>query len=119
MRNRRLAIASGTRRLPCRRKGFARQARRLPQRAATHPKCVGPRSRNRSRGGSIIRAIAIRTEIIPSMRYLVLTFLCAIAIISYIQRTGINAVKHLVCSDIGINTEQFGAVGTAWLVGYA
>src|SRR5262245_565438 len=53
------------------------------------------------------------------MRYVVLAFLCAIAIISYIQRTGINAVKHLVCGDIDINTEEFGAVGTAWLVGYA
>jgi nitrate/nitrite transporter NarK len=53
------------------------------------------------------------------MRYSVLLFLCTIAIISYIQRTGINAVKSLVCVNVQIDTEQFGAVGTAWLVGYA
>lgn len=53
------------------------------------------------------------------MRYAVLSFLCNIAIISYIQRTGINAVKQLVCDAVDIDTEQFGAVGTAWLVGYA
>ena len=53
------------------------------------------------------------------MRYLVLAFLCLIAIISYVQRTGINAIKQLVCDHVYINTEQFGAVGTAWLIGYA
>jgi len=53
------------------------------------------------------------------MRYVVLMFLCAIAIIAYIQRTGVNAVKGEICHDIGINTEQFGTVGTGWLIGYA
>src|SRR5206468_1380483 len=53
------------------------------------------------------------------MRYFVLLFLCAIAVIAYIQRTGVNAVKGLICGDVGINTEEFGAVGTAWLIGYA
>lgn len=53
------------------------------------------------------------------MRYAVLAFLCAIAVIAYIQRTGINAVKQLVSDSVGINTEEFGAVGSAWLFGYA
>ncbi len=53
------------------------------------------------------------------MRYSVLAFLCAIAVIAYIQRTGLNAVKQLVSGDVGIDTEQFGAVGSAWLLGYA
>ncbi len=53
------------------------------------------------------------------MRYLVLAFLCAIAVIAYIQRTGLNAVKAQICSDVGIDTEDFGAVGSAWLLGYA
>lgn len=53
------------------------------------------------------------------MRYLVLAFLCLIAVISYIQRTGINAVKGPICDDAGINTEDFGTLGTAMLIGYA
>ena len=57
----------------------------------------------------------------PPMRYFVLAFLCAIAVISYVQRTGLNAVKDAVCLDLGIGTdaERFGALGSAWLVGYA
>ncbi len=53
------------------------------------------------------------------MRYTVLAFLCAIAIIAYVQRTGLNAVKRPICNDVGINTEDFGALGSALLVGYA
>jgi nitrate/nitrite transporter NarK len=53
------------------------------------------------------------------MRYVVLLFLCLIAIIAYIQRTGLNAVKGTICGDIGINTEQFGALGSSLLFGYA
>src|ERR1700686_4386103 len=53
------------------------------------------------------------------MRYVVLMFLCLIAVISYVQRTGINAVKQPICDDLGIDTEQFGVLGSAWLVGYA
>ncbi len=52
------------------------------------------------------------------MRYTVLGFLCLIAVIAYVQRTGVNAVKAPICGDLGINTEQFGAVGSAWLLGY-
>lgn len=53
------------------------------------------------------------------MRYIVLMFLCLIAVISYIQRTGINTIKQEICDHVGINTEEFGALGTAWLIGYA
>jgi sugar phosphate permease len=45
-------------------------------------------------------------------------FLCLIAVIAYVQRTGLNAVKELICNDVGINTEQFGSVGSAFLLGY-
>lgn len=53
------------------------------------------------------------------MRYIVLAFLCLIAVISYVQRTGINSIKGPICDGLGIDTEQFGALGSAWLVGYA
>jgi nitrate/nitrite transporter NarK len=53
------------------------------------------------------------------MRYFVLSFLCLIAVISYVQRTGINSVSDRVQFDLDINTEQFGALGAAWLLGYA
>lgn len=53
------------------------------------------------------------------MRYLVLAYLCAIAVIAYIQRTGVNAIKQPISESVGINTEEFGAVGSAWLFGYA
>ncbi|MBI3821585.1 MAG: MFS transporter, partial [Planctomycetes bacterium] len=53
------------------------------------------------------------------MRYVVLMFLCSIAVIAYIQRTGINAVKGPICGDVGIDTEDFGALGSALLFGYA
>ena len=53
------------------------------------------------------------------MRFAVLMFLCLIAVISYVQRTGINSVKKPICDDVGIDTEEFGMLGSAWLVGYA
>jgi sugar phosphate permease len=53
------------------------------------------------------------------MRYAVLVFLCLIAIIAYIQRTGLNSAKGPICDDIGINTEEFGALGSSLLFGYA
>ena len=53
------------------------------------------------------------------MRYLVLLLLCSIAVIAYVQRTGVNAVKKTITTDLDINTEDFGTVGSAWLVGYA
>src|ERR1019366_4146531 len=53
------------------------------------------------------------------MRYLVLMFLCLITVIAYVQRTGINSVKERICGDIGIDTQAFGTLGSAWLAGYA
>lgn len=53
------------------------------------------------------------------MRYFVLAFLCLIAVISYVQRTGIGAVKGDICNDLAIDTEEFGILGSVWLVGYA
>lgn len=53
------------------------------------------------------------------MRYAVLAFLCAIAVISYVQRTGINSLKKELCEHLSIDTEDFGALGSAWLLGYA
>ena len=53
------------------------------------------------------------------MRYFVLMFLCLIAVIAYIQRTGINSASTPIQADFDIDTEQFGKIGFAWLIGYA
>jgi sugar phosphate permease len=53
------------------------------------------------------------------MRYRVLAFLCLIAAISYVQRAGLNSAAGAVQRDHDINTEQFGMLGSAWLLGYA
>jgi MFS family permease len=53
------------------------------------------------------------------MRYIVLAFLCSIAVIAYIQRTGINSADTPIQRELGIDTEQFGTIGFAWLIGYA
>ncbi len=53
------------------------------------------------------------------MRYLVLTFLCLIAVIGYVQRLGIQTAHEPIEHQFLINTEQFGMLGTAWLIGYA
>jgi sugar phosphate permease len=53
------------------------------------------------------------------MRYFVLTFLCLIAVIAYIQRLGMQTAYAPIQKDLDIDTERFGAIGTAWLIGYA
>ena len=53
------------------------------------------------------------------MRYLVLAFLCLIAVIGYVQRLGLQSAHEQIETDFHINTEQFGTLGTAWLIGYA
>ena len=53
------------------------------------------------------------------MRYFVLMFLCLIAVIAYVQRLGVQTANTAIESDFQINTEQFGTLGTALLVGYA
>jgi MFS family permease len=53
------------------------------------------------------------------MKYFVLVFLCSIAAIAYVQRLGMQTAYEPIQRDLQISTEQFGAIGTAWLVGYA
>ena len=53
------------------------------------------------------------------MRYVVLMFLCLIAVIAYIQRLGLQTVSTPIQDDFGINTEEFGILGSVWLIGYA
>jgi MFS family permease len=53
------------------------------------------------------------------MRYRVLAFLCLIAAVSYVQRAGLNSAAGPIQRDHDIDTERFGALGSAWLVGYA
>lgn len=54
-----------------------------------------------------------------SMRYRVLAFLCLIATIAYVQRAGLNSATDSIQRYHQIDTEQFGALGSAWLIGYA
>jgi MFS family permease len=53
------------------------------------------------------------------MKYVVLCFLCQIAVIGYVQRVGINSASAPVQYDLRIDTEQFGALGAVFLLGYA
>ena len=53
------------------------------------------------------------------MKYVVLCFLCQIAVIGYVQRVGINSASVPVQGDLRIDTEQFGALGAVFLLGYA
>ena len=52
------------------------------------------------------------------MRYHVLTFLCAAAVIAYVQRLGFNVVERMVRGDSGLDREQIGRVMAAWSLGY-
>jgi MFS family permease len=53
------------------------------------------------------------------VKYIVLAFLCLIAVIAYVQRVGINSAYEPIQLDLQIDTEQFGVFGTAFLIGYA
>src|SRR5262245_11654795 len=53
------------------------------------------------------------------MRYHVLTFLCAAAVIAYVQRLGFNLAEKTVRGDLGLDKEQIGRVMAAWSLGYA
>src|SRR4051794_17746912 len=53
------------------------------------------------------------------MRYHVLTFLCAAAVIAYVQRLGFNVAEGAVRRDLGLGREQVGRVMAAWSLGYA
>ncbi|MCI0681362.1 MAG: MFS transporter [Gemmataceae bacterium] len=53
------------------------------------------------------------------MRYLVLFFLCLVAVIAYVQRVGINSAFEPIQSEFRIDTQTFGVLGFAFLIGYA
>ena len=53
------------------------------------------------------------------MKYVVLVFLCLITVIAYVQRLGIQSASEPLQSELRLNTEEFGALGSAWLIGYA
>src|SRR5437762_9684423 len=53
------------------------------------------------------------------MRYVVLAFLCLVAVIAYVQRLGIQSLDRSIQTGFHVNVEQFGVLGTAWLIGYA
>src|SRR5438874_9817938 len=53
------------------------------------------------------------------MKYLVLAFLCTVAVIAYVQRLGMQTAYEPIQAELNISTGQFGAIGTAWLIGYA
>lgn len=54
-----------------------------------------------------------------SMKYVVLLFLCLIAVIGYVQRVGLNSAYEPIQADLQIDTTQFGALGSVFLLGYA
>src|SRR3954452_3298363 len=53
------------------------------------------------------------------MRYHVLAFLCAAAVIAYVQRLGFNVAEKAIRGDLGLDREQIGQVMAAWSLGYA
>src|SRR5262249_7512284 len=53
------------------------------------------------------------------MRYQVLTFLCAAAVIAYVQRLGLNVAEKTVRGDLGLGRERVGRVMAAWRLVYA
>jgi sugar phosphate permease len=53
------------------------------------------------------------------MRYQVLAFLCAAAVIAYVQRLGFNVAERTVRGALGLDREQIGRVMAAWSLGYA
>jgi sugar phosphate permease len=53
------------------------------------------------------------------MRYQVLAFLCAAAVIAYVQRNGFNVAEEAIRADLGLDKQQLGEIMSAWLFGYA
>ena len=51
------------------------------------------------------------------MRYFVLMFLCLIAVIAYVQRLGVQTAYEPIQREFAIDTEQFGVLSTALLIG--
>src|SRR4051812_1871499 len=53
------------------------------------------------------------------MRYHGPTFLCAAAVIAYVQRLGFNVAEGTIRGDLGLTRQQIGRVMAAWTLGYA
>src|SRR4051812_29735744 len=53
------------------------------------------------------------------MRYHGPTFLCAAAVIAYVQRLGFNVAEKTIRGDLNLDREQIGRVMAAWSLGYA
>jgi MFS family permease len=53
------------------------------------------------------------------MRRRVLGFLCAAAVIAYVQRLGFNVAEGAIRADLDLDKEQLGQVMAAWSLGYA
>jgi nitrate/nitrite transporter NarK len=53
------------------------------------------------------------------MRYLLLTFLCLITLIAYVQRTAMNGATQDIEASLKINSEDLGLVMGAWYLAYA
>jgi len=53
------------------------------------------------------------------MRYHVLAFLCAAALIAYVQRLGFNVAVGAIGADLKLDKRQMGQIMSAWFLGYA
>jgi sugar phosphate permease len=56
---------------------------------------------------------------LTATRYHVLGFLCAAAVIAYMQRMGLNVAEQAIREDLALDKEQLGMVMSAWYFGYA
>jgi MFS family permease len=53
------------------------------------------------------------------MRYWVLTWICAVAVISYVQRAALSVPAKTIQNELGLDERLMGLVMGAWYVGYA
>jgi sugar phosphate permease len=53
------------------------------------------------------------------MRYTLLSFLCFITVIAYVQRTAMNGATKVIEADLGISSTQLGYVMSAWYLAYS
>jgi sugar phosphate permease len=60
-----------------------------------------------------------RESPLTATRYHVLGFLCAAAVIAYVQRMGLNVAEEAIREDLALDKEQLGMVMSAWYFGYA
>src|SRR5438034_1142562 len=53
------------------------------------------------------------------MRYTLLSFLCLITVVAYVQRTAMNGATKEIESSLGITSRELGMVMGAWYLAYA